>query len=127
MTATPFTAVKDPAAIRSPLKTASARVNGSTEVILESGSYLVGGTSITLTAHYDQLDIYAYARSICRCFGGYTAPDAHVRNDTKAHVNGKPNSTVKTASLVVSAFQTIIRYDAHASRSGAFRAISAVF
>ena len=95
-------------------------LSGSSEVILEAGSYLIGGSALNLTAGYDNLDIYAYARSICRCFGGYTHPDATVHLDTTAFVNGKPNSTVKTSSLVVTTFQHINRYQAEASRSGAF-------
>ena len=65
-------------------------LRGSSEIILGSSAYLIGGSSLNLTAGYDNIDVYAYARSICRCFGGYTHPDATVQMDTTAFVDGEP-------------------------------------
>ena len=99
---------------------ATSRLEGSNEVILESGSYLIGQENLFLTAQYDHIDVYAYARSICRCFGGYTAPTGTGDLDTTALVDGKDGSTVKTANLVVTAYQNVDRVKGDASRSGAF-------
>ena len=95
-------------------------LKGSNEILLESGSYLSAGSAINLLSEYDGVDIYAHAHSICRCFGGYTHPDADAQDDTVAFVNGKPNSTVKTSSLIVTTNQHIVRFQAQSDRSGAF-------
>ena len=95
-------------------------INGSNQIILEPGSFLIGGSSLFLTSEYDNVDVYAHAHSICRCFGGYTHPDADAQIDTTAFVNGKPNSSVKSASLVVTVNQFVVRFQADSDRDGAF-------
>ncbi|MDH3308770.1 MAG: hypothetical protein OEO77_14805, partial [Acidimicrobiia bacterium] len=100
--------------------TSNITIGGSTETTLVGGATIVGNVATSLEGEYLNKDLYSYARSICRCFGGVTRPTAEIFDNTDARVVGRNGVTITTADLTVMVNQEVDRYDKVASRSGGF-------
>jgi hypothetical protein len=96
------------------------KVSGEAQVRLASGSYLTGNVSVGITAGYGNVNLESDSHASCGCLGGSTNADATINDNSDAHIAGVAGSTIKTASLTVSANQVVTNFHDDASTDGGF-------
>ncbi len=93
------------------------KVTSDANVLLDDGS-LVVGDFVTLRASHEGLNFQATASASCSCGGGDTDATAKVIFHGDSHVQAGDLAVIKTAELLVEAFQVGSKLYAQARRSG---------
>jgi len=100
--------------------TTAVNVSGLTRTVLAAGSSITSSVGTALNAEYRGINIDAYAKAVCHCFGGRTSPTASADINTTAQVAGMSGSTITAADLTVTVNQLVDHYLRHTDRSGGF-------
>lgn len=100
---------------------ASVTADGKSNVLLETGAEITGGTSVLIQSQYLNVNLTADADSHSDAVGGDTDAYANVNVDTIAKVTGRDEAIIRTADLDVDTTQSgTTMYNRSASRDGAW-------
>ena len=100
--------------------------SGTTEVRLESGSFVEGDATATITAEYAASNIYAEGDGSCSCLGGDTNGNVNEYVNVNALVSGLAGAQLKVGQLNVNALQFDPGFGYSASQDGGWFDIGGV-
>ena len=99
---------------------ANIEVDGTTNVLLETGSDITGTGSVLIQSQYININLLADSHSDSDAIGGDTDAYSRIDVNTTAKVTGRDEAIIRTADLDVDTTQDITQYDRKAQKEGAW-------